>query len=280
MISDLAILLYVSSTYLILMSSEISDNDQETCVYPQILPDLDAQELCTATFDIFKTAASDPDFWTSFASKLHLIKNASLSSNGRLLVTGYARFFGDPVVGDACEQLSFFPIPQLAALNMTAETRRRANELTDLVNKGVEDTVFKVAKEIDLAQVTKSKRSWWKLHHPSSIPPVTAEDWTSNEGHQIQFINMDKHFASKRFCEQNNAADPIGSNNPQVFFTDLTTLLATPGKAPEVKQATAIAGANIGDKLQQISAFHPKGALAYQGLVAEIALRILGGAAR
>lgn len=91
----------------------------------------------------------------------------------------------------------------------------------------------------------------------------------------MQFINFDKFFEGKRFCEQNNAADPIGANNAQVFFNDLTTILPTPGVAPLANQTVGLTGVNIMDLLQQASVFHPKGQLPYVGLVVEIIFRIL-----
>lgn len=142
---------------------------------------------------------------------------------------------------------------------MTAANRRQADKLVDLVNKGIEDTVRKVADEHE-------KRSWWKGQHPSTNKSAKK---------QVQFINFDKHFEGRRFCEQNNAKDPIGSNNPNVFFNDLLTVLPVPGKA--VGENT-IGGVDIQDQLQQITAFHPKGAAPYRGLVAEIAWKVLSDA--
>jgi len=230
------------------------------------VPDVDAQALCTATFEASMSAVNDAKFWDLLASNITAIKENHVSPNGHLFVTGYGRFFDDPIDSDACDERSFFPIPQLAALNMTAANRRRANQLVDLVNKGIEDTVCKVSENQDKKRL---KRSWWKTQHP---------DASKHERKQIRFINFDKHFEGKRFCEQGNAADPIGSNNPQVFFNDLVTISAVPGKAVGEKVQSAVGGVDIQDKLQQFNAFHPKGALPYRGLVAEMVWMLLTGA--
>lgn len=202
--------------------------------------------------------AKDPAFWKLLSDKLHLIKDKALADNGHLFVTGYGKFFDEPIDGDACDKISFFPIPQLAALNMTAGNRRRANEVVDLVNKNIEQTIADINH--------KAKRSW---------PHEQDKKHMKSSKQQIQFINYDKFFENKRFCEQANAADPIGSNNPQVFFNDLVTILPLPGVAPLDKQTPGLGGVDITDLLQQASVFHPKGALPYVGLTLEIALRIL-----
>jgi hypothetical protein len=153
-------------------------------------------------------------------------------------VTGYGKFFDEPIEGDACDSISFFPIPELAALNMTAANRLKSNKLTDLINQGIERSVAKA-------------------------------------GDGVQFVNFDKVFEGKRFCEQDNADDPIGANNPNVFYNDLTTILPTPGIAPLDKQTPGLTGVDIADMLQQASVFHPKGAAPYTPLVVEIVFRIL-----
>lgn len=116
-----------------------------------------------------------------------------------------------------------------------------------MINKGIEDTVN---------GLYKGKRD-------------------GHDKKSVQFIDFNKFFEGKRFCEQDNAADPIGANNPLVFFNDLTTILPTPGVAPVEQQTPGLTGVDITDLLQQASVFHPKGALPYIGLVVEIAFRIL-----
>lgn len=103
---------------------------------------------------------------------------------------------------------------------MTASTRRRANDITDAVNHGIHQSVVK-------------------------------------SGPEVQFVDWDKLYEGRRFCEASNADDPIGSNNPNVFFNDLTTILPVPGLADVAKQTPGLK-VDITDVLQQSSVFHPK----------------------
>jgi hypothetical protein len=107
-----------------------------------------------------------------------------------------------------------------------------------------------------------------------------VKDAVAKAGCDFQFIEFDKVFEGKRFCEQPNAADPIGANNPNVFFNDLTTILPTPGVAPLEQQTPGLGGVDLTNKLQQISVFHPKGSRPYTPLAAEIAFSILLDALR
>jgi len=145
------------------------------------------------------------------------------------------------VAHDACDSISFFPIPQLAALNMTVAIREKANNLTEQVNAGIQKVL--------------------KKQHDDAVT----------------FFDFDKSFEGKRFCEPANAKDPIGSNNDNVFFNDLATVLKAPGVA-EVKDQTPGLKVDISNILQQVSVFHPK-AQAYKPLVAQFAYKILTDAA-
>jgi lysophospholipase L1-like esterase len=212
------------------------------CVYPTLAANFSSQQaqvVCDTAFDAGFAALADKTNWTKFADKITLVKSL-LSHGGKLFVTGYGKFFDDPIVGDACDKISFFPIPQLAALNMTADSRLKANNITDQVN-GLIQTVL---KEMDDYAVT--------------------------------FFDFDKTFEGKRFCEAANAKDPIGSNNANVFFNDLSTVLPTPGVA-EVSKQTPGLQVDITELLQQVSVFHPK-AQAYIPLVAQFAFKVLSDA--
>jgi lysophospholipase L1-like esterase len=209
------------------------------CVYPTLAANFSSQQaqfVCDKAFNAGFAALADKSNWTKFADKINLVKSL-LSHGGKLFVTGYGKFFDDPVVGDACDKISFFPVAQLAALNMTVGSRIKANNITDQVN----GLIQAVLKEMD--------------------------------DHKVTFFDFDKTFEGKRFCEAANADDPIGSNNANVFFNDLSTVLPTPGVA-EVSKQTPGLQVDITEVLQQVSVFHPK-AQAYTPLVAKFAFKIL-----
>lgn len=221
----------------------ISGNDfgfgdiAEACVYQTLSPNItNPQKVCDAAFSIGEAQVKDKAIWKKFDQKLSLIKSSALNKGGRIFVTGYAKFFATPIDGDACDSISFFPIPQLAALNMTAANRRRANAITDAVNHGIQKSVSKA-------------------------------------GSNVQFIDFDNLYEGRRFCEAKNADDPIGANNPNVFFNDLKTVLPFPCVAEAAKQTPGLE-VDITDVLQQNSVFHPKIG-AHRILAAELNFRIL-----
>ncbi|KAH7382935.1 SGNH hydrolase-type esterase domain-containing protein [Cadophora sp. MPI-SDFR-AT-0126] len=226
-----------------LITLTISGNDfgfgdiAEACVYQTLSPNItNPQQVCDAAFSIGEAQVKDKSVWTKFDQKLSLIKSSALNNGGRIFVTGYAKFFATPIDGDACDSISFFPIPQLAALNMTAANRRRANAITDAVNRGIQKSV-------------------------------------SKSGSGVRFIDFDKLYEGRRFCEAKNVQDPIGANNPNVFFNDLRTVLPFPGVADVAKQTPGLK-VDITDVLQQNSVFHPKIG-AHRILAAELNFRIL-----
>lgn len=207
-------------------------------MYPVLSANVSSpQAVCDAAFDAGFAALADKKNWDKYAQKIHLIKSTLLAHGGKFFVTGYGKFFDDPIVGDACDKISFFPIAQLAALNMTASSRLKANSITDQVNSGIQAV----------------------LKHRND--------------HAVTFFDFDKTFEGKRFCEAANAADPIGSNNKNVFFNDLSTVLITPSVAEVAKQTPGLQ-VDITNLLQQVSVFHPK-AQAYTPLVAHFAYKIL-----
>ena len=211
---------------------------QRACAYATITPGVDAQAVCDAALDAAFATVDSPAIINKFKQKFNLIKSSSLAPGGTVFVTGYAQFFDGPIEGDACDQISFFPIAELAALNITTSIRLRSNDLTLKINALIKKAVSKA-------------------------------------GDEFQFIDFDKVFEGKRFCEQDNADDPIGANNPNVFFNDLTTILPTPGVAPSDKQTPGLTGVDITNMLQQFSVFHPKGSRPYTPLAAEIAFKIV-----
>ncbi|KAH7369710.1 SGNH hydrolase-type esterase domain-containing protein [Rhexocercosporidium sp. MPI-PUGE-AT-0058] len=226
-----------------LITLTISGNDfgfgdiADACVYQTRSPNItNPQAVCDAAFAIGEAQVANKSIWDKFDQKLSLIKSSILNNGGRIFVTGYAKFFATPIEGDACDSISFFPIPQLSALNMTAANRRRANAITVAVNHGIKRSV-------------------------------------ARSGSDVQFVDFDKLYEGRRFCEAKNADDPIGANNPNVFFNDLTTVLAVPGAADVAKQTPGLK-VDITDALQQSSVFHPKIG-AHRILAVELNFRIL-----
>ncbi|KAK0113831.1 hypothetical protein ONS95_014078 [Cadophora gregata] len=220
----------------------ISGNDfgfgdiAEACVYQTLSPNItNPQQVCDTAFSTGEAQVKDKSIWKKFDQKLSLIKSSALNKGGRIFVTGYTKFFATPIEGDACDSISFFPIPKLAALNMTAANRRRANAITVAVNLGIHKSVSKA-------------------------------------GPGVVFVDFDKLYEGRRFCEAKNADDPIGANNPNVFFNDLRTVLPFPGVADVAKQTPGLK-VDISNVLQQKSVFHPKIG-AHRILAAELNFRI------
>ncbi|TVY90492.1 hypothetical protein LAWI1_G003039 [Lachnellula willkommii] len=171
------------------------------------------------------------------------IKNPAKWKEFRNAIKRYAKFFAPPRENDACDDIYFFPRRIFAVLPMKYSTRSRMNDLVDLVNSQIE------------------------THIAGSVESVT-------------FVDIDDHFTGRRFCEPENEDDPIGADNPNVWFNDLTTTLEedaswNPGSvrpSPEedpwaawalglpesVQNDTDLVPRGIGDNLQRASSFHPK----------------------
>lgn len=185
----------------------------------------------------------NPAKWKEFRKAIKSIESRALAPNGRIYITGYAKFFALPRENDACDDTYFFPRRIFAVLPMKYSTRSRMNDLVDLVNSQIETNVA------------------------GSVGSVT-------------FVDIDDHFTGRRFCEPENKDDPIGADNPNVWFNDLTTTLEedaawnpdSVGPSPEedpwaawalglpesVQNDTDIVPRGIGDNLQRASSFHPK----------------------
>ncbi|KAI9049372.1 hypothetical protein LZ554_006406 [Drepanopeziza brunnea f. sp. 'monogermtubi'] len=191
------------------------------CIYQVTSSDVtDPQKLCDDRLDLGFAELRNSTLRAAFDEKLTRIDSQVLNKNGRIYVTNYPKFFAEPREGDACDSISFFPIAGMAALKMTAANRRRLNDLVSQVNELIESVV-------------------------------------ENYGNRVQLIDWDSLFEGKRFCEPRNSKDPIGANNPDVFFNDLTTSLENSG-VTDASQWTPGLKVNISDTLQQNSALHPK----------------------
>jgi hypothetical protein len=189
-------------------------------------------------------AIEKPAKWRKFNKAIKKIKSKALAPNGKIYITGYAKFFAPPHEDDACDNTYFFPRRIFAVLPMKHATRRRMNHLVDLVNSRIQTKVV------------------------------------SQHDSQVAFVDIDDHFTGQRFCEPANDDDPIGADNPNVWFNDLTSSLEEdsawdpetvdpkPDKDPwaawaldlpeSVKNDTELVGRGIGDNLQRASTFHPK----------------------
>ncbi|EKD18767.1 uncharacterized protein L3040_008732 [Drepanopeziza brunnea f. sp. 'multigermtubi'] len=206
------------------------------CIYQVTSSDVtDPQKLCDDALDLGFAQLSNSTVRAAFYEKFDRIQSDVLNVNGRMYVANYPKFFARPREGDACDSISFFPIAGMAALNMTAANRRRVNELTNKVNELIEKVVGKF-------------------------------------GNRVEFIDWDSLFEGKRFCEPKNSKDPIGANNPDVFFNDLTTTLESP-RVTDASQWTPGLKVNISDTVQQNSAFHPK-AGGHRALAAKLTSKI------
>lgn len=204
-------------------------------------------------------AIKDTEKWKRFLKVIENIESKVLVPNGKIYITGYAKFFAPPHRDDACDNTYFFPRRIFAVLPMKYETRVRMNDLVDLVN-------LKIEREI------------------------------ARKSDSLYFVDIDDHFKGRRFCEPANEDDPIGADNPNVWFNDLTTTLEEdagwnpdtvdprPEKDPwaawaldlpeSVKNDTDLVGRGIGDNLQRASTFHPKKA-AHVVTAIKVANRIL-----
>ncbi|TVY59620.1 Lipase [Lachnellula suecica] len=216
------------------------------CVYPyRLLPGTRRfEKACNDTLTKAQNAIEDPAKWNNFTKVIEKMKSEVLTTAGRIYITGYAKFFAPPRENDACDSTYFFPRRLFAALPMKSATRLRLNSLVDLVNSKTQGKI--------ISQFASS----------------------------VAFVDIDSHFTGRRFCEPENDEDPIGADNPNVWFNDLTTTLEedsawnpeTVTPSPErdpwsawaldlpesVKNDTEIVGRGIGDNLQRASTFHPK----------------------
>jgi hypothetical protein len=211
-------------------------------VYPYSISGVgDYQQKCDDALVAGQNAINNQANWDKYLAKVRLIQSNALNTNGKLYITGYAQFFATPNQGDACDNTYFFPITWLQVLKMTYTTRLRMNDLVTQVNTRIQNDVVAAA------------------------------------GPNTLFIDIDKEFDGKRFCEPDNNDDPIGANNIHVWFNDLKTELEETGPYnPASTNPEAIAwtqwqanlpsnvteehltGRGVMDKLQQNSVFHPK----------------------
>jgi len=219
---------------------------QVNCVYPyRFFPGTRRfEKACNDTLSKAQKTIQSPANWKKFNKVIKKIKTKALVPNGKIYVTGYAKFFAPPHEDDACDNTYFFPRRIFAVLPMKYATRLRMNDLVDLVNFQIQNKVV------------------------------------SHHGSQVAFVDIDGHFDGQRFCEPANDDDPIGADNPNVWFNDLTspleedsawdpeTINPSPEKDPwaawalglpeSVKNDTELVGRGIGDNLQRASTFHPK----------------------
>jgi len=185
----------------------------------------------------------NPAKWKEFRNTIKSIESKALAPHGKIYTTGYAKFFAPPRENDACDNTYFFPRRILAVLPMKYSTRSRMNDLVGLVNAQIETNIA------------------------GSLKSAT-------------FVDIDDHFTGRRFCEPENEEDPIGADNPNVLFNDLTTTFEedatwnpdSVSRRPEedpwaawaldlpesVQNDTDWVPRGIGDNLQRASSFHPK----------------------
>ncbi|KAI9786580.1 MAG: hypothetical protein M1839_006129 [Geoglossum umbratile] len=218
------------------------------CVYAVKVVGRDSAALCQTALANAQTKINDATIWAKYNQKVTLIRDRLLNPNFIIMITGYAKFFAAPVVGDACDNLSFLRIVGLGALKMTAATRTSINSLVTQVNANIQSRVV------------------------TNFPGT------------VSFIDIDSHFENHRFCEAANAADPIGANDDNVWFNDLRTTLEESSfvgsnsaeesgwQAWQTDLGTGAVG--LPGTLQQSSSFHPK-KKGHYGTALKIALALL-----
>jgi len=211
-------------------------------VYPyrtDTQPESVYQQKCDDALAAGEAAINDQANWAKYVSKVQIAKGG-LNPNGKLYITGYAQFFAAPTQGDACDNTYFFPYIIIRVLKMTYATRLKMNQLVTQVNTMIQNNVVAVS------------------------------------GANTIYVDIDLQFNGKRFCEPANAADPIGADNPNVYFNDIRTTLeeTTPYNPPSSDQEAAAwsqweagipenategsASPSLPGNLQRSSVFHPK----------------------
>jgi hypothetical protein len=144
------------------------------------------------------TAIRNTTFWNNFLTKVDSLATNQLTNGGKLIITGYPRFFApDAIEGDACDQTFFLDNAFGRKLKMTLETRKE-------MNKGVEEVNRRIQSNIVEKLMVKG----------------------------VSFIDVDALYQGHRFCEPEKSANPKGSD-PQddtIWFNDINTELEEKAK--------------------------------------------------
>ncbi|KAH0560046.1 hypothetical protein GP486_003433 [Trichoglossum hirsutum] len=211
------------------------------CVYAYSYIGSPKQKDCDDALSQSDDLVNQNAVWQKYQDKVNLIKlNLLNPSNQLLVITGYSKFFAQPVQGDACDKISFMRIIGANGLKMTADNRSKMNALVTKVNQKIFENIV--------------------LRNRNTI-----------------MIDIDTPFEGHRFCEQGNSNDPIGANNDNVWFFDLQSKLQesdyeSDGSAEDaawddwahgfeghVSTLSNNPDALLPGKLTQASVFHPKG---------------------
>jgi lysophospholipase L1-like esterase len=202
----------------------------------------DAQ--CMTALDEAQQIVSNGPVWESYKQKVNkILDDVAVPDqlNQRwavLVITGYTKFFGEATENDACSSTRF-RIPNLPIQGnlMRVNVRQRMNTLVENVNNRI------------------------------------YSDIVSINTNRIRFVNIDDHFEGHRFCEKGRVNDPVGANDPNIWFISLGTTLQessfTPDSNSKLEQEwdewaqglDSKAGGGVAPgKLRETSCFHPKAA--------------------
>ncbi|KAF2178917.1 hypothetical protein K469DRAFT_754194 [Zopfia rhizophila CBS 207.26] len=212
------------------------------CIYKieRGISEEEAQENCDVHLDnvdeLLRRQVKVDEIWTRYADTLRNIYSKVLNNNGLLIVTGYPRFFSDitNVDNDPCENLrTHWSLGRWFSINskipLRRDNRNRINDQVKQVNDRIREDVLP------------------SLNNPNII-----------------FVDIDPLYEDHRFCEP--VPDPLGANNPAVWFTELNTNLATneefnpgPSLSEQIKTwRDAISQPFKPSPLQMAATFHPK----------------------
>jgi hypothetical protein len=164
----------------------------------QSTPGMTYQQACDAAIKKSNDAVANDANWTTYRSVIADIKSKALNENGRLLITGYAKFFADGArTQDICDGTQFLDIFGFRNnLAMRAANSVAMNDGVDEVNRRIQADVVNVVND-----------------------------------RAVQLIDVDPLFNGNRFCEPANGNNPKGVNpdNPEVWFYDIDSTLDETG---------------------------------------------------
>jgi hypothetical protein len=208
-------------------------NVVKNCVYSVKAGDNDKDSGCDEALAGAEQKINDNAVWASYKEKVEkILKDVATQDHflikwGVLVITGYAKFFGEASEGDTCSNFRFPIAPLVSGNKLRAQVRTKMNSLVDMVNRRISSEIV-------------------------GVSPT-----------RIKFVNIDDHFRGHRFCD-NGKTD--GANDPDVWFISLGTNLEESSFTPDGNSALEQAWADWDDgsgnllpgKLRQSSCFHPK----------------------
>jgi hypothetical protein len=149
--------------------------------------------VCTEKLAASAAAIGNGTFWDNFSSEVDSIVSNQLTRGGKLVITGYPKFFApDAKSGDACDDTFFLDNRLGRKLKMRLDTRKEINRNVEEVNRRIQAGVVEKLKV---------------------------------KG--VNFIDVDALYEGHRFCEPLKGVNAKGSD-PQddtVWFNDIKSEL-------------------------------------------------------